>query len=99
MSKLVLIKNLKIVRNKDKASEQIIRFDVCDHLESCALYRDLDMQNCETEYDVIVNAKSGSFTMAFLNFDDAERLMNDLVTYLQNDMAFLEVDLLNYETK
>ena len=100
MSKLVLIKNIKNVRNKGKSNEQVIRFDVCDLMDSCSLYRDLDIATDEKEYDVRVSTKEGNFIVSFPNFDDARRLMEDLVFTLQNkDHHFVEFDLLNYETK
>lgn len=101
MSKLVLIKNLKIILNEGKSNEEVIRFDNCDKFSSCHVYRDLDTKNNEKEYDVKIGFDhSQGLTAGFLKFEDAERLMNDLVAYLQNkDMSFLELDLLNYETK
>lgn len=98
MSKLILIKNHKIVRNAGKSNEQTIRFDNCDRLSAVSFYRDLDKQNDEKEYDVRMSFDNVSFTAAFAKFEDAERFMTDLVTYLQNDMTFLELDLLNYES-
>ena len=101
MSKLVLIKNFKIVRNEGKNTEQTIHFDVCDTIKSCQIYRDLDKQTEEKEYDVRIEMDKGSMlTASYPKFDDARRLMEDLVHILQNkDHHFIELDLLNYETK
>ncbi len=101
MSKLVCIKNMKAVRNRGKTNEQVIRFDHCDEIKFCQIFRDLDRQHGETEYDVRIGTRDGQImTAAFDKFDDARRLMEDLVHILQNkDHHFVELNLLDYETK
>lgn len=100
MSKLVLIKNIKTVRNKGESNEEIIRFDVCDLLDACLLYHYLDKQIDEKDYDVKLILTNVNLIVSFPFFDDARRLMEDLTFVLQNkDHHFVEFDLLNYETK